>query len=545
MKTIPTSVFIRTAWLLLGIAVLATIAGSQVPDPVTALVTAHGSVAPLPPMGWASWNHFFCEYNEQTIRAQADALVSTGMRESGYKYVVIQECIARQRDNGGNLIVDATRFPSGMASLVSYIHHLGLKAGIYTDIGRHTCFPSPQYQGSYGHEERDAQSFATWGIDLVEMDYCNREQEHTGRYVYEKMAAALRATGRPMVFYLCSWGNEQPWEWAQGVAQMWRTDYDISLEKNHVEWWRLVSNFESNTAHSVFSGPESWNDADMLEVGNPGLNDSEAQAQMSMWAMSPSPLLAGADLTTMTARTQSIYTNAEVIAINQDPLGAGAELVSRSTPTTEVWQRSLGSRTGGEVAVMLLNSGDKAKVMGVLWRDLHLIRDATARDLWTHKDLPNSEGYRGSVAPHTAVLLRVKGQRSWAEPAVLEAENPGNVRMGRTTLFLCGECSRGYAVHLGGDGESGSLRFRNIRVTEEGDYQLRLLYVRNGLEDKMVSIMINDGAPMQVSAIMRSWNYTNIPLKLKAGENTIDVGYSGVLGFDLDRIELSRASSRP
>ncbi len=539
-------VLAAAAWLLAGAFAGAATAYSQLPSVVAAPAPTPelGSVAPLPPMGWASWNHFFCDYDEKTIRAQADALVSTGMRDAGYNYVVIQECIARERDASGGLIVDAGRFPSGMPALVSYIHKLGLKAGIYTDIGRHTCYPNPQYQGSYGHEEIDARSFAAWGIDLVEMDYCNRETEHTGRYVYEKMASALKSTGRPMVFYLCCWGNEQPWEWAQGVAQMWRTEYDISLEKNHVEWWRLVANFESNTAHSVFSGPESWNDADMLEVGNPGLNDTEAQAQMSMWAMSPSPLLAGADLTTMTARTRAIYTNAEVIAVNQDPLGAGAELVSRSTPTTEVWQRPLGSRTGDEVAVLLLNAGSTPKVMAVSWSQLHLMRGATARNLWTHQQLPGIGGFRGSVAPHTAVLLRVKGERSWAEATVLEAETPDKARLGETSLLSCGECSKGYAMQLGGNGKTGGLRFRNIQLRQGGEYQLRILYVRNGLEDKTLSVAINDAPPVPVLAIMRSWNIATVPVRLNAGDNTIVIRYGGERGFDLDRIELSREDSR-
>ena len=193
---------------------------------------------------------------------------------------------------------------------------------------------------------------------------------------------------------------------------------------------------------------------------------------------------------------------------------------------------------------MLLNAGDTPEVMKVSWSELHLKPGAQARDIWRHKQVPGFGGYRGSVAPHTAVLLRVKGQRSWAEPAVLEAENPGNVRLGKTSLFPCGECSKGYAVHLGGDGELGSLRFRDIRVTQEGEYQLRLLYVRNGLEDKTVTLSINDGAPMQVLAIMRSWNYTVIAVKLKAGVNSIDVGYRGVFGLNLDKVELSRASSQ-
>jgi alpha-galactosidase len=503
-----------------------------------------GNLAALPPMGWASWNHFFCDYDEKTIRAEADALVSSGMRDAGYKYVVIQECIARDRDANGNLIVDSARFPSGMPALVDYIHKLGLKAGVYTDIGRHTCYPNPRYQGSYGHEEQDAQTFAVWGMDFVEMDYCNREQAHTGRFVYEKMAAAIKATGRPMVFYLCCWGNEQPWEWARGKAQMWRTDFDISLEKNHVEWKRLVGNFESNTAHSVLSGPESWNDADMLEIGNPGLNDTEAQAQLSMWAMSPSPLLAGADLAHMSDRTKAIYTNREVIAIDQDPLGAGAEIVSKDAPGVEIWQRPLGSRTGDSLAVMLLNASDAPQPMHLSWQQLGLQYVAHTRDLWAHSDLPVLDGYASTLPPHSAVLLRVQGVRSWKRGIPLEAETPSNLRYGNARLFVCGECSNGYALTLGGDGNGGAVSFEHIHADVAGTYAVQIFYVRNGLEDKMISVSLNGGPPVMVKAITRSWNTVSVPVSLRTGENSIRIGYSGALGFDLDKVELLRDTAR-
>ena len=497
-----------------------------------------GNLASLPPMGWASWNHFFCDYDEKTIRAEADALVSSGMRDAGYKYVVIQECIARDRDANGNLIADSVRFPSGMSALVDYIHKLGLKAGVYTDIGEHTCYPNPRYQGSYGHEEQDAQTFAGWGMDFVEMDYCNREQAHTGRFVYEKMAAAIKATGRPMVFYLCCWGNEQPWEWAQGKAQMWRTEFDISLEKNHVEWKRLVGNFESNTAHAVLSGPESWNDADMLEIGNPGLNDTEAQAQLSMWAMSPSPLLAGADLVHMRDRAKAIYTNQEVIAIDQDPLGAGAEKVWQGAPGVEVWQRPLGSRTGDSVAVMLLNARDTAQPMHVSWQQLGLQDRARARDVWAHRNLTASDAYASTLAPHSAVLLRIHGMRSWKRGIPFEAETPSNFRYGNARLFVCGECSSGYALTLGGDGKGGAVSFGSIHANVAGTYDVQMFYVRNGLEDKMISVSVNGNPPLMVKATMRSWNVVSSPVSLHAGENSIRIAYYGALSFDLDKIEL-------
>lgn len=517
---------------------------AQSVGPESLQVQDFGHLAPVPPMGWASWNHFFCDYDEQTIRQQADALVSSGMRDAGYKYVVIQECIARDRDANGNLIIDKVRFPSGMASLVEYIHHLGLKAGIYTDIGKHTCYPNPRYQGSYGHEDQDARSFAAWGIDFVEMDYCNREKEHTGRYVYEKMAAALKATGRPMVFYLCCWGNEQPWEWAQGKAQMWRTEFDISLEKNHVEWWRLVGNFESNTAHAVLSGPESWNDADMLEIGNPGLSDQEAQAQFSMWVMSPSPLLAGADLTKMSARTKQIYTNADAITIDQDPLGAGAELVRRKAPEVEIWMRPLQSRTGTDVAVLLLNATDLQTSMYVDWAELGLTGNVQARNVWTHQTLTGPKGISTSVAAHDAVLLRVHGVRDWKRGATFEAETPVNTRLGNASLFVCGECSHGYALALGGDGDEGGVRLTHIQVANAGTYQLQLLYVRNGLEDKTIDISVNGAAPQQVKAIMRSWNQVTVPVHLDSGDNTVEIRYRGAMSFYLDNVTVFAKEGR-
>ena len=510
----------------------------QTAAPVTAPPLS--SLAPTQPMGWASWNHYFCDYDERTIREQADALVASGMRDAGYKYVVIQECLARTRDPQGNLTIDSTRFPSGMPALVAYIHKLGLKAGIYSDIGLHTCYPNPRYQGSYGHEQQDAASFAKWGIDFVEMDYCNRVEAHTGRWVYERMAQAIQQSGRPMLFYLCSWGNEQPWEWAQGKAQMWRTDFDISLEKNHVAWSRLVSNFESNSAHAVFSAPESWNDADMLEIGNPGLTDTEAQAQMSRWAMSPSPLLAGADLAHMTAATRAIYLNKEVLAINQDPLGAGAVKLADAGPGLEVWTRPLGTRTGGIYAVMLLNASPRPAHMQVRWTELDLLPRAQVRDLWLHRDLSAAEAYSAQVAAHSATLLLVRGTRAWQHAVSYEAEWPGVARLGAAALFPCGECSSGYAMALGGEGARGELRFRKINVPARGAYTLRLAYTRNGLEDKQITVSVN-GAQTTVRAVMRSWDSVELPITLDAGSNEIAVSYAGQRSFYLDRLGLSRA----
>jgi alpha-galactosidase len=498
------------------------------------------SLAPTPPMGWASWNHFFCDYDENTIRAQAAALVSTGMRDAGYRYVLIQECIARERDAQGNLIADSVRFPSGMPALTAYIHSLGLKAGIYTDVGRHTCFDKPRYQGSYGHEQQDADTFAAWGMDLVEMDFCNREKPHSGRWVYERMAAAIRKTGRPMIFYLCSWGNEEPWEWAQGKAQMWRTEGDISLEKNHVEWANVVRNFETNTSHSVFSGPESWNDADMLEIGNPGLNDAEARAQMSMWAISPSPLLAGADLTHLSAEARATYLNKEVLAVNQDALGAGAEKISESGPGIEVWAKPLGTRTSGNYAVMLLNASAENAAMEIRWRQLDLLPKVAVRDLWLHKDVSaGGDGYRAMVPSRSAVLLRISGIRAWRRGVVYEAESPAVVRSGMTTLFRCAACSRGYAVAIGGENHAGALRFSGMMVPEAGQYTLRLRLAGDRSTDAQVGVEVN-GMKENHAVMTTKAGWIDVPVELRAGVNDITVLCHGKQSFSLDNLTLAR-----
>lgn len=372
---------------------------------------AISTLAPTPPMGWASWNHYFCDYDEQTIRDQADALVATGMRDLGYKYLIIQECIAPGRDAAGNLIVDARRFPHGMKALADYIHSRGLKPGIYTDVGPYTCFSNPRYQGSYNHEAQDAATFAAWGIDLVEVDFCNQPEGHTGKELYGRMAAGIRRTGRPMLLYICSWGKEEPWEWARGVGQMWRTDQDISWEKNHVKWGNIVRNFESNAMHAAFNGPDSWNDPDMLEVGNEGITTVEARSHFSMWAISAAPLLAGTDLVHMDAGTRAIFTNPEVIAIDQDSLGAGPRRVHSDQEGVEIWEKSLGSNDGGTKAILLLNLASTETMASVRWSDLQLQQNPRVRDLWSRKDLGEfADHYATDLPAHGSVLLKVSGK---------------------------------------------------------------------------------------------------------------------------------------
>lgn len=504
---------------------------------------AQVGLAPTPPMGWASWNHFFCDYDDQTIRDQGDALVSTGMRDLGYRYVLIQECIAPTRAADGALIVDAARFPHGMKDLVDYLHARGLKAGIYTDIGAHTCFPNPLYEGSYQHEEQDARTFAAWGMDLVEMDFCNHPEGVTGRAIYERMAAAIGATGRPMLFYLCSWGSEEPWTWAQGKAQLWRTTGDISMVKNRAEWKDVLRNFELNAAHSVFSAPNSWNDPDMLEVGNQGLTLTEAESQFSMWAISAAPLLAGNDLTAMSDSVRGIYTNQEAIAVDQDTLGAGPVKIAGSDDVVEVWTKALGSIGSGQSAVLLLNVSDAPQIAKVQWSDLGLSGKAAVRDLWAHRELGEfRDGYQADIPAHGSILLKVSGEFSWKKGATYEAEGPGNLREGNASLLACAECSQGYAVSLRGGApglKGGSITLTNVAVPRSDGYVLSI-FSAGAHAGTQVEVRVNNDPPSTVHLKAGGQGATRIPVALKQGSNSIAFRLAGEGSVDLDRFVLSR-----
>jgi alpha-galactosidase len=510
-----------------------------------AQISAPLNLAPTPPMGWASWNPFFCDYDAQTIRAQADALVSTGMRDLGYKYVLIQECIAPSRDAKGNLVVDPKRFPHGIGPLVDYIHSLDLKAGIYTDVGPYTCYNhpgKPRYMGSFGHEEQDAKTFASWGIDFVEMDYCNKPSGHTGKEIYTRMSAALRATGRPMVFYICSWGKEQPWEWAQGVAELWRTTGDISNVKDHADWNDVVRNFELNAQHSVFAAPNSWNDPDMLEVGNRSLTAREGRSHFSMWAISAAPLWAGTDLTRMNAATRATLTNHEAIAVDQDPLGAGPVRISGSGRTgAQVWAKPLGARTSGVDAVLLLNLTSSPKKISIRWSDLGLLPNAKVRDLWAHKELGTfANEYSATIPSHGSKLLKVSGEFNWKQGGVFEAEWPGNARRGETKLVECSGCSQGFAIGLEGEssGNAGSLEFRKLWVPEAGTYTVRVTVAPATSANANLQVQTNDVSAVPAKQMREANGRITFPVALHSGDNTLTVTNLGSSPAKIDKIRL-------
>jgi alpha-galactosidase len=355
-------------------------------------------------MGWNSWNKFACRIDEKIIREQADAMVSSGMYAAGYRYVVIDDCWQGARDQTGNIQADPDRFPSGIKALADYVHSKGLKFGIYSDAGSLTCGGRP---GSRGHEYQDAKQYAAWGVDYLKYDWCSTGTQDA-QSSYLLMSQALQATGRPIVFSMCEWGNSSPWLWAKNIGNAWRTTGDIydawQGNSNDGHSIGMLNILDMQADLSSYAGPGHWNDPDMLEVGNGGMTDNEYRAHFSLWAILAAPLIAGNDLAKMSKETSAILLNREVIAVDQDRLGAQGTRLSKDG-NGEVWARPL---AGGGRAVVLLNRGPNARTIKVQWEELHYPSHllARVRDLWTGKTIPGVEGSYGAMVPaHGAVMV--------------------------------------------------------------------------------------------------------------------------------------------
>ncbi len=369
------------------------------------------AVALTPPMGWNSWNKFGCNVSEDLIKQTADALVSSGMKDAGYEYLVIDDCWQVSRDANGNIVPDPKHFPSGMKALADYVHSKGLKFGVYSDAGTLTCQKRP---GSRGYEFQDARQYAAWGVDYLKFDWCSTTTQDAPSS-YQLMRDALDATGRPIVFSICEWGTSKPWLWAGKVGNLWRTTGDIQDRWEGKEKWGgvvccnygVLAILDEQNGLESYAGPGHWNDPDMLEVGNGGMTDTEYRSHFSLWAMLAAPLMAGNDIRSMTPATREILTNKEVIAVDQDPLGRQGRRV-RKDGDLEIWARPLAD---GSRAVILLNRSGAEKEITANWTDIgypaHL--RATVRDLWQHKDLGQFTGkFSTNVPSHGVAMITVK-----------------------------------------------------------------------------------------------------------------------------------------
>jgi hypothetical protein len=447
---------LRLAIVVFAVLVMATARGQNGPRVIS---------VPTPPMGWSSWNSFSNTVNAHIVREQATAMATNGMKKAGYQYINIDEgWWLGKRDAAGNIVVDADAWPAlaagetagDMGNIVRFIHGLGLKAGIYTDAGKDGCSMYPDLGpkvfgvGSEGHYEQDFLQFARWGFDYVKVDWCGGDKENLDPAVqYAEIARAIaraeKVTGHRLYLSLCEWGKQSPWTWAPHVggvpADVWRTSGDIvdpivasgEHSDRKASFEKVLGNFDQGI-HPEAQHTGFYNDPDMMVIGMPELTDVQNWGHMALWAISGAPLLVGADLTKLTPTTLTILTRAEVVAIDQDPLGLQAVKVAEPAKGLEVWSKPLA--TPGARAVLLLNRTGETAEITAHWKDLGLA-DAQARvkDLWTGEELPSYGSYAVEVPAAEAVLVRVQGTEGTSTEYLPEPAATRTVCRGCDVLF--------------------------------------------------------------------------------------------------------------
>ncbi|MFE3941913.1 NPCBM/NEW2 domain-containing protein [Streptomyces sp. NPDC059118] len=398
----------------------------------TATPQSGNGLALTPPMGFNNWNSTHCraEFDESMVKGIADIFVEKGLKDAGYQYVNLDDCWAKpQRDADGKLEADPQRFPNGIKAVADYVHSKGLKIGIYTSAGTKTC-DSVGLPGALGHEYSDALQFADWGIDYLKYDNCNN-QGVDARKRYTTMRDALAATGRPIVYSICEWGENKPWEWAGELGNLWRTTGDINDS-----WGSMLSIMKQNLPLAAAAGPGRWNDPDMLEVGNGGMTDTEYRTHFSMWSIMAAPLLIGSDLRKASAETFEILSNHEVVAVDQDPLGKQGTVLSSAGGR---WVVAKEMRDGSR-AVALFNETGSAQRIATTAAEVGLPRAGgyTMRDLWEHRSYNTAGTVAATVPAHGTVLLRVSADDKWAAhpPAVeLGLASSPLIEAGRTATL--------------------------------------------------------------------------------------------------------------
>ncbi|MDI5972588.1 alpha-galactosidase [Streptomyces sp. SL13] len=353
-------------------------------------------LARTPPMGWNDWNAFGCNVTEQLVEQTADYLVSSGLKDDGYTYVNIDDCwMSASRDANGNLVPDPAKFPDGISGVAAYVHSKGLKLGIYESAGTATC---AGYPGSLNHEQQDADSFAAWGVDYLKYDNCNN-QGVPYQQRYDAMRDALAATGRPIVFSMCEWGDDSVWTWGAATGNLWRTTGDINASFSS-----MLSNFHTNVGLAQYAGPGAWNDPDMLEVGN-GMSFTEDRSEFSLWAEMAAPLISGTDLRSASAATLSLYGDKDVIAVDQDSLGKQGTEIS-SSGGLDVLTKPL---SNGDVAVTLFNENSSAATISTTASAAGLPAAAsyTLDNLWSHTKATTTGAVSATVPAHGTVMYRI------------------------------------------------------------------------------------------------------------------------------------------
>ena len=359
-----------------------------------------------PPMGWNTWNTFGSNISDPLIRESADAFLSSGLKDAGYEYVVIDDCWSRKvRDpETDRLTAEPEKFPEGMKAVADYVHGKGLKFGMYSCAGQRTC---ADYPGSFDHEFLDAETFASWGVDYLKYDFCYKPAGIDGRLLYRRMGMALRASGRDILFAACNWGSDDVWSWIRSAgAHIYRSTGDIF--DNPASYRNIVlSQLEKLGA----SAPQCFNDMDMLTVGmygkglvgTSGCSDADYRSQFALWCLCSAPLMLGCDIRSMTPFIHDLVTNPGLIRIDQD--AEARPPIVTSHPWNEKLLAFLKHLDDGTYALAFFNLGEEDGEAFATFSDFGLPAHA-GYDVCLHDILDGSpdgiarEYFRIPVAAH-------------------------------------------------------------------------------------------------------------------------------------------------
>lgn len=415
---------------LFRMALIASCAGLFITQNLLAL---ENGLARTPPMGFNTWNWFGCSdrnhgtISDTLIRSIANAMVTRGLKDSGYQYVNIDDCWGESsRDSKGGLVPRKANFPNGMRALADYVHSKGLKLGIYTDVATATC--AWTMPGLQGHENQDADSFVSWGVDYVKVDWCGHNADPAIAQ-YSRVRNALRSavtrmkptvpTAHELVFSMCNWGEQSPWLWGDTVGNLWRTTGDIDQTWAGCSWpnpcWKgIMATMDGTADKAKYAGPGHWNDPDMLEVGNGATSNAEDRAHFSLWCIMAAPIICGNDIRTMNEYTRSVLINGEVIRVDQDSLGKAGVRVT--TGNSEVWVKKMSSltseKTDTNYALLFFNRNNSgpatmnitmSQIQSAVGGGITAGKIYQVRDLWNHKDL--GEWTAGTYTTPSAVAV--------------------------------------------------------------------------------------------------------------------------------------------
>jgi alpha-galactosidase len=504
--------------------------------------------APTPRMGWNSWFVVgdATGPSESLIESTADALVTNGLAAAGYKYVVI-DCSwispnRGSRDANGNLIVDPTRWPDGMKGVADYVHSKGLLMGGYTDIGA-LGYGSPAQIGSFAYYQQDADQFANWGWDFIKID-----DHGPGDFYAAAYAMTHNSSGRPIVVSF-STPQVDRLLFAPRIANSWRVANDISFTFGSVTWGGILTEFNVDEDDWYAQAPGRWNDPDMLTTGLNGITDMEGRSQFNMWAILGAPLMIGTDVRTtggaypppLSAATLATLTNAEVITVDQDPLGTVGRLVAPN-----VYAKPLGSFASGQYAVLLLNRSTSPATITANWSDLGLVANSSAsvRDLWAHQDLGLFTGSYTSpgIPSHDSMMLKVTGTFDWNRSCTYEAESGYNTLSG--TAYCVphnSNFSAGAYITGVGLGPANTLQFNRVAVPSNGLYEVDVYYACS--VSRTAQLSVNGGSTTNVS-FPATGSDTNpgvmaTYLQLNVGENIVNFSNPTDVAPNFDKIIVS------